>query len=1805
MPDPYQIPGFIPADITADTSAIPGFIPTPQPSQGMSWTETAIRTVPAVAGGVLGSAFGIPGAMAGGALGSAIGDIGGQWYSGQEFNPYELGVETALGGLPPIFGAGKVAAPGIRGLINYGVKQAGINAVEGALVSGAATPFQHAAQTGSFNAPAESYLSNAAGGAILGGGLGGVLGGYQGHLQQLGQAPSIARPTVPDPYGQMPTGLLEGVPAGPPPVAPTWSYTPPIRSMQEGPYTDFLEGPQQEDLFGARQFGAKPSTEQGGIFGGGMTAEITTPPISVPAQSITPNQGIPPQTVSLRTASLSDVKLWQSQGYVYVGNGPDGFGMMARPDVAPMYTAPPPQAPPAPVARPEVPSAFGPNEVPATDTVTIPTARVNSNPTVARQLEEGGYKLVENRPDGMSVFRQFITEEEGSVDYQTMWTNLKRMLGRDPTPEEVDRGMSRQAQPGESTGNIAHFTPNRSWAPEDAPWKYNTPDPDPSLPNPNDPPDIALKRRQLAALLEGRTPERGTTPVGSKLELITQLENWDTRRIRPGDLDLSDMPGPDDPRWAPERLSPEEEAALIQEGHLLPPEQSQFYPPGLMVDDDTDYGFRSFPNEGPRDADGYRILEPEIDEAIPGIDRPVPPRMGQQELPLIGGIAPRPEAEDIRALRARQLLGEDWGETRQPEQLSMEGQMKDAEILDALRREDVITPEMMDLSTYKPQEMRVPGVHEGKGGLENVALGGADPRVWDVVGSSLYARKRPVTTVKELLQNAWDEHKEIGSTQPVRVLIDNAADSPIGGPTGRSITVRDRGRGLAPENIYTYLTNLGSTGKAGVESAAGGFGFAKAAPFTGGKFTRVRSVIDMPDGARMMYTFEGRPSELKNQARGVPLHEIEVDKKIPTGLEVYTFYESDIPGFYDTAAWARNMAQRSPSVETPTLIADSYNTSKKEAREWLDETPENPITGYNYLANNNVESFSPKPVPTLQDTIKTPGADVKIHYDVPPGSEASEAKLHLTNKGMYQGSQTYNYGEMTPNVPNSIVADIIATVEEGHEAYPFSANREQLSDDVTGAIRDWVTRNIITGVTQKRVTAIQKMYDEIAPLHPVKRFTKLSYLDEGNLLTPDELYEIANHPRMVRGLQTLESIHTRMLEIADDLGWTPQTYGAKWTKPSERLKKFGILFKAPDSKGLVLGIHVPRPDDMESSAILINLMEHLNTAGKDGIDGLTSAFIVTLAHEQAHIPGGGHDKGHSYRDADLRAAFGAKNTVNWLDELEGAFGDGKGGIDPEISELLQVYNRSRERATGGTNALLATGITSTRLPNTGKGEAGDIGGTRTGEDKPRNLDGTWQSVKEATGWGQGPAGKQDPNEFNWLREALTLPSAATTTGDFSAPGRQGLSMILTPQFWKAGAAMFRGISPEGFKQIDAELKSKPIFQRKVDTETGKVSKSFAEEIGMKLFAPASNAPVGKRAEAVASRWLEQGIGTGPLSKAYAATAGVPIRATNRAFITFLNHLNANRTEFLLNKARDMSIKALDTGSARPGLFSQKYGKSEAMELNPYHNTVLAKEIADFVNTATGHGPLKTHILPFKQAEVSLEGSAKILNMALFSPGLLASRVRMLNPSTYIMASPYVRKQYMKAALSTAAAWYAFTEMAKMAGGNEVEVSNDPTSADFGKIRIGDTRMDPGGGFLQFLVQYGRMYKGGATSSASQEFKKFGEGFQAETQLSNAQRFISNKFNPVAKFAYDLANATQYNPFHVGDRMAQLFVPLVIQDINELAKEDPSLLPWMAPIALGMGTQTYSKGESVGKFIAPEDDWLVTGGGIEDLVNPQY
>jgi hypothetical protein len=957
---------------------------------------------------------------------------------------------------------------------------------------------------------------------------------------------------------------------------------------------------------------------------------------------------------------------------------------------------------------------------------------------------------------------------------------------------------------------------------------------------------------------------------------------------------------------------------------------------------------------------------------------------------------------------------------------------------------------------------------------------------------------------------------------------------------------------------------VGKTGKGNEESAAGGFGMAKASPFLGGKYSKVTSVVDTPKG-RMRYTMEGTPAQLKKAAQGVALNAEKVGKDVPTGLEFYVWYPSDQSGFWQAAGWAKNMTERSPSVEGGIKLFDSYHANKAEVRRWLDESPSNPITSseYNFPKSQEREHVS-QSMPTMQDTIVTPGANVNIHYDIEPGVEASQADIHMANKGMYQGTNELSYGDQTANVPRSIVADIVATVEEGHEDYPFSANREQISNDVSRAINTWVKENIITGVTKKRVEAIQRQYDGIDYLHPNGE-TSIQFLDSDNKLTPDELDLIRSNPVLTRGINALEKVHKELLSIADKMGWSPVSYSATWQLPSERLKKFGLLFSGPDARGTTMGIHIPRPDDLNNSAILINLMEHLNNAARSDapIDQLKTDLFTTIAHEQAHIPGGPHDTDFSYRDAQLRGKLGAGNTIALLDAIGKEFDDGRGNLSPELSEVLRVYNESRGRASGDPNAVVATGIAQQRSPIGANGEEQIPSGSGTGKDKPRSI----------------------------IREALNFPRAATTPLDLSASMRQGLPLITRKEWWTSWKQQLQALGSEkAYQKTLADIKKRPMFQARRDMNPnsatyGKTTKSFAEQAGIKL---SDVSHLAAREESVASTWIETGEMFGKnnaVQKGYKAVLGNPIRASNRAYTAFLNQLRADTFESLIKDA-SREFKAGVKGSR-----------------DPMTDLPFAKEIADFVNTATGKGPMRLARPTIEGGklglkESNLEQNAQLLTDTLFAPRLFFSRARMLNPMTYMMATPFVRKQYLKSALSVAGAWATVSGLGYMAGKAgiaDVDVSLDPNSADFGKMRIGNTRMDPAGGFQQYLVALSRLISGRTTSSATGRDTELGAGFQADTRKDIAERFMVNKLNPVVKFGWDLLDASQYQPFHVADRTAQLFVPLIIQDVIELSKEDPSLLPLVAPIALGMGSQTYDKGETTGKIIPTENDWILQGG----------
>lgn len=379
---------------------------------------------------------------------------------------------------------------------------------------------------------------------------------------------------------------------------------------------------------------------------------------------------------------------------------------------------------------------------------------------------------------------------------------------------------------------------------------------------------------------------------------------------------------------------------------------------------------------------------------------------------------------------------------------------------------------------------------------------------------------------------------------------------------------------------------------------------------------------------------------------------------------------------------------------------------------------------------------------------------------------------------------------------------------------------------------------------------------------------------------------------------------------------------------------------------------------------------------------------------------------------------------------------------------------------------------------------------------------------------------KQPSAF---QEAINLPRALKSSLDLSAPLRQGFGLIGRKEWWNNLGTQFKALrSEENFKAIQQSIAEKPLFKPRMGLN-GKTLPSYAEEAGLKLTDLTN---LSSREEALMSTWAEKVPG---------------VRASNRAYTAFLNKLRADTFESL--------VKDLDLSK----------------------DLTRAGEIAEFINDATGRGSLKA-------GPINLEKHAQLLNSTFFSPRLIASRVRMynrmLNPVSYMQASPVVRKEALRSLLSMTAAGSTVLGLASMAG---AEVSSDPNSADFGKAKIGNTRLDPWAGFQQYAVAASRLLQGKYTSSTSSKEHKLGSGYGEMTRKDVAENFAANKLHPTWKFAYDLLNSSDYRQFNIPEETVRLFVPMVAEDLYDLWKEDPSLIPVLGPLsASGMGVQTYSQ-----------------------------
>jgi len=365
-------------------------------------------------------------------------------------------------------------------------------------------------------------------------------------------------------------------------------------------------------------------------------------------------------------------------------------------------------------------------------------------------------------------------------------------------------------------------------------------------------------------------------------------------------------------------------------------------------------------------------------------------------------------------------------------------------------------------------------------------------------------------------------------------------------------------------------------------------------------------------------------------------------------------------------------------------------------------------------------------------------------------------------------------------------------------------------------------------------------------------------------------------------------------------------------------------------------------------------------------------------------------------------------------------------------------------------------------------------------------------------------------------EAINVPKAVMASFDLSAPLRQGI--FLGPKhpirFTQSFLKMFRQFGSEkAYRAVQESLTQKKWY-------------NLLREEG--LAVTEIEGGLANREEAYIGAQLAEKI---PL-------IGRGIRASNRAYTGFLNKLR-------VDVGNDLVEKAFKAG------------------LDPENNPVLTKAITKFINAGSGRGNLWM-----------FEKYATDLNSVFFSPRLMGSRITLLNPMYYIKQPAFVRKEALKSLFAFTGAigtTLGFTD--KVPG---ITVGKDPRSANFGKIIIGNTRLDIMGGFQQYIRAAAQFYTKTYISSTTGKEYTLGEGYKPMTRKDILERVVSSKFAPPARFAYDLMQQQdpQGRPISVPKEIGIKFVPMVMQDVYDLSQEEPDLLPLVAFGVFGVGLQTY-------------------------------
>ena len=362
-----------------------------------------------------------------------------------------------------------------------------------------------------------------------------------------------------------------------------------------------------------------------------------------------------------------------------------------------------------------------------------------------------------------------------------------------------------------------------------------------------------------------------------------------------------------------------------------------------------------------------------------------------------------------------------------------------------------------------------------------------------------------------------------------------------------------------------------------------------------------------------------------------------------------------------------------------------------------------------------------------------------------------------------------------------------------------------------------------------------------------------------------------------------------------------------------------------------------------------------------------------------------------------------------------------------------------------------------------------------------------------------------------LIDFLNMPRAVLASGDLSATARQG--MIL--------GATHPTLVPQAFKrQVRAFFSEKNALQ--IDDII--------------------------RSDPLFPEWIERGGYHGALEK-----AGFAPQAWEETFSSQI----ADKLPFVRNSERAFNTYL---NSLRFGVYKEIGQVWKGLGAGTEDMTLLA----DFINKASGRG--KLHFV--------LDKYSPILNTFLFSPKLQASRLQLPATLGKMLTSDnyFVKKEAARALAVFVGGGATLLGLLELSGVGKVEIN--PLAGDFGKLKIGDTRLDIWTGYVQYIRFAAQMAMGATTTAYGNTNKK--------NRMEIALRFLQTKTSPLAGFMFDIFRGEDYQGEPIFkdtagtlDLARNRFIPLWAQDVIDAVEQGGwNGAFYAAPAFFGIGALTY-------------------------------